>query len=302
VVVRRDGHPLAAAQVELVALPVARAGVARVFWGPMWRPRDTVHEPADIDAALHALRAEYCERRRMLLRVVPREDAPALAERLEAAGWARHADGYRTVVLDLPGTAEELRPGLHQNWRRNLAKGLRADLRVESGTGDPAWEVFMRLYGEMRARKRFDSTLDPAAFRLVRERLREDWRPRIFTASKEGIPLASIICSLQGDTGIYLFGASADAALPLRASYVAHWHAIQWLIDAGAARYDLGGANPDSPGTYQFKSGTGGRHVEFVGEFEFGGSLPSRLAVHAAEAARGGIRGLKGRLAGHGSR
>ena len=299
---RRDGRPVVAAQVELVTLPVARAGVARVFWGPMWRPRDADAEGADLDVAMDALRTEYCERRRMLLRVVPREEATAIAERLEAEGWARHADGYRTVVLDLPCSTDALRPGLHQNWRRNLAKGLRAGLGVESGTDAAAYDVFMRLYGEMRARKSFDSTLDPAAFRLVHERLREDWRPRIFTASKDGVPLASVICSFQGDTGIYLFGASADAALPLRASYVAHWHAIEWLIDVGATRYDFGGANPANAGTYQFKSGTGGRHVEFVGEFELAGSLPSRLAVHAAEAARYGLRGLRRRVAGPGPR
>jgi GNAT acetyltransferase-like protein len=298
VVVRRDGRPVAGAQVELVTLPLARLGIARVFWGPVWKRRDAAPEPADLDAALDALRAEFAERRRMLLRVVPREETTtSIGERLERAGWARHAEGYRTVVLDLPASADELRQALHQNWRRNLAKGLHAELRVESGTDAAAYEVFMRLYGEMRARKSFESTLDPAAFRLVRERLPENWRPRIFTASKEGVPLASIICSLQGDTGIYLFGASADAALPLRASYVAHWHAIRWLIDAGAVHYDLGGANPANAGTYQFKSGTGGRHVEFIGEFELAGSLPSRLAVHAAEAAREGVRALRRRFA-----
>src|SRR6476619_1810115 len=62
VVVRRDGRLLAAAQVELVTVPVARAGVARVFWGPMWRLRDAAR--ADLDVALDALRTEYCGRRR----------------------------------------------------------------------------------------------------------------------------------------------------------------------------------------------------------------------------------------------
>ena len=200
------------------------------------------------------------------------------------------------------GHRDALRPGLHQNWRRNLAKGLRAGLRVESGTDAAAYDVFMRLYGEMRARKNFDSTLDPAAFRLVHERLREDWRPRIFTASKDGVPLASIILFLtprkHGDLFVRcLGGCRASASGIVRR----HWHAIEWLIDAGAAQYDLGGANPGDAGTYQFKSGTGGRHVEFVGEFELAGSLPSRLAVHAAEATRNGLRGLRRRVAGHGA-
>ena len=210
-------------------------------------------------------------------------------------GWKRQPGAYRTVLLELPATVDELRPGFHQNWRRNLVKGEKAGLRVVAGTDDRAFDVFMGLYAEMRSRKAFEATLDPAPFRLVQERLPEHWKPMIFTAFSDAVPVAAIICSLQGDTGVYLFGASADAALPLRASYVAHWHAMEWLIRAGAKHYDLGGASPENAGTYQFKTGTGGRYVEFVGELEFSRSSAGRAGVHLAEAVRRRARGLGAR-------
>jgi lipid II:glycine glycyltransferase (peptidoglycan interpeptide bridge formation enzyme) len=290
-VVRQDGVPVAAAQVEIVRSPIPRVAIARVFWGPVWKPRGTQPSLAHAQAALKALRDEYGAKRRMVVRVVPRElSSWSAVQGLLAEGWRSRATGYRTILLDLPESADELRPALHQNWRRNLAKGLKAELDVVSATDDAAFEVFMDLYRAMRRRKVFDSTVDPAAFQRVQHRLPEDVRPRIFTASSGGRPVAAIICSLQGDTGIYLFGASADAALPLRASYAAHWRAIEWLIAEGAACYDLGGASPANAGTYQFKSGTGGCDVEFVGELEFATSSLGRTGVHVADVVRRRLR------------
>src|SRR5262249_15452699 len=62
-----------------------------------------------------------------------------------------------------------------------------------------------------------------------------------------------------GDTAIYLYGATSDEALPLRAGYFMHWQIVCWLKAQTRARwYDLGGSD-GFHGLHQFKKGMVGK-------------------------------------------
>ena len=72
---------------------------------------------------------------------------------------------------------------------------------------------------------------------------------------REGRAIAGAIIFKGGDRAVYLYGATLDEALPLRAGYFLHWHLIRWLRDNSSARwYDLGGTD-GFLGLHQFKKG-----------------------------------------------
>ncbi len=79
--------------------------------------------------------------------------------------------------------------------------------------------------------------------------------------------MAGAVIFTRGDTACYLYGATDDAALGLRAGYFLHWHVIRWLRDhTRATYYDLGGTDGFA-GLHQFKNG-------MVGEAGYINPLP----------------------------
>ena len=54
-------------------------------------------------------------------------------------------------------------------------------------------------------------------------------RPELFLVSEGGEVIAGAIIFKAGDRAVYLYGATQDRALPLRAGYFLHWHIIGWL-------------------------------------------------------------------------
>ena len=93
--------------------------------------------------------------------------------------------------------------------------------------------------------------------------LPEKLAPKIIIAYHEGKPIAGAAIALHGDTAYYVYGATAQVALPLRAGYALQWWIVRWLSDQGVRWYDLGGTGGDS-GLIQFKTGLVGRQGKFV--------------------------------------
>ncbi len=80
-------------------------------------------------------------------------------------------------------------------------------------------------------------------------------RPELFFVRHDGAIVAGAVIFKAGDRAVYLYGATSDAALELRAGYFLHWHVIRWLRDnTRATWYDLGGTD-GFQGLHQFKKG-----------------------------------------------
>lgn len=101
----------------------------------------------------------------------------------------------------------------------------------------------------MMARKKFKENVDPYKMGKMNEALDDEYKKKIFVAYKDKIPVASIVGSAIGNTGIYLLGASNEIGMKNKASYLLQWEMIKWLKQKGCQRYDLGGINKDeNPG------------------------------------------------------
>lgn len=213
---------------------------------------------------------------------------------LRAAGWTRtEAEGagfgdlQPRYVFQVPlagRDADAVFAGFNQLWRRNVRKAERSGVEVRLGGYDDLPE-FHRVYVVTASRDGF--TPRPLGYfqRMWQAMSDEDPdRIRLYLASHDGEVLAATTAVRVGRHVWYSYGASADHKRELRPSNAVQWRMITDAIDAGAAVYDLRGISDtldeQDPlfGLIQFKLGTGGEAVEYVGEWDY----PLRPLLHKA--------------------
>jgi hypothetical protein len=258
-VFRRDGEIVGGALVMVQQLPLRLGSIGICKWGPMLRT-DAWMNSVDVYAGMvEALIGEYAERRRMMLSILPRAATGghnAQIDYLMARGFRRGTTvrypARYIVRLDLPEAAQ--RNSLGQKWRYHLNKAEKAGLTFERAAAERLAE-FDALYAAMGSRKNFP---DHAAYDTIAPLFAaepESLRPELFFVRHGEAIVAGAIIFKAGDTAVYLFGATNDAALPLRAGYFMHWRIIEWLSENTSARwYDLGGTD-GFMGLHQFKKG-----------------------------------------------
>jgi hypothetical protein len=300
-IVLRDGDvAVAGARTILLDWPGLRRGVAYVKFGPLWRRHGSTPEPDLYRAAIAALFHEYCTRRGYYLTIVPRpvpDHHAAECALLAGLGFAIRRpmlDPNRYLVnvgLDSGAALQSL----DQKWRYNLRQALRSGVECRMIDDGSAIPTFTALHRRMVARKRFRDTDAVHLLPELAERLPAPMRPRVVLASHEGVPIAGAVVTACGDTAYYMYGATEDAALPLKAGYALHWWIVNWLPQLGVRWYDLGG-EAGEPGLRQFKKGLVGKQGAIVatpGEFDRWPGLRARLAGDGIYAVRAIQRGLR---------
>ena len=172
------------------------------------------------------------------------------------------------------GPRIELLAGMNQLWRRNIKKAAKAGRRRaprhrRRTAGVP------RAYVETAERDHF--TPRPLSYfqTMFDALLAEDPdRIRLYLAHHEGDLVAATTWVRVGDHAWYSYGASSTAKRDVRGSNAIQWRMITDALEAGATVYDLRGITEgleaDDPhlGLIQFKVGTGGEAVEYLGEWD----------------------------------
>lgn len=296
VLLKKDGRIVAAAQSRILKVPLLKAGIAYVRWGPLWRRHDEEASPETFRQAIRALRNEYACRRGLVLRLYPvlfRESSSGdftsiLAE--EGFSCVPEEKPDRTLVLDLSRPIEELRKGLRPHWHRYLKVAERNGLEIVEGSDDTLFDGFLRIYREMVGRKRFIEPNDINDFKAMQRRLPPEFKMKIKLCKSGENLCAGLISGAIGKTAVYLFGATSNLGLKSRGSYLLHWKLIEELKAGGFIKYDLHGIDPvANPGTYKFKAdlcGNNGADVRFLGRFDSRASALSNVCVHSGDGLR----------------
>jgi hypothetical protein len=254
-----EGEIVGGALIMVQSLPLGLARIAVSKWAPMLK--DIARPDADAIHAgmVEAMIAAYGTGPRQMLSVLPRASInPVNGEyaRLIGRGFKRGSElGFpdRYIVnLRLDDAAQ--RKSFHQTWRRQLNKSEKAGLSFEHA-GPERIADFGHLYDAMTDRKQFT---DHSAYETVPDLMAIEvpaLRPELFFVRHEGELVGGALIFKAGDRAVYLYGATNDKALPLRAGYFMHWHIIRWLRDnTTASWYDLGGTD-GFQGLHQFKKG-----------------------------------------------
>ncbi len=264
VTIERGGETIGAAAVILIRLPMIERGVAVVKWGPLWRRPGVAADIRMLEVALAALEREYVERRDFHLTVMPHADpgwSEETADALERLGFQAGSSlsSPARYLVNMSLSPDELRQSLVQKWRYNLKKAEKNDFEIEIVDPADGYDRFMALYDQMLDRKGFKDTSSVHTLPHLLAADVEAFRPMIVMVRHDGRDTAGAVVDLSGERAVYLYGATDNRALPLKAGYVLHWWIAERLCaDPNIKWYDLGGADCDH-GLHQFKKGFVGR-------------------------------------------
>jgi lipid II:glycine glycyltransferase (peptidoglycan interpeptide bridge formation enzyme)/peptidoglycan/xylan/chitin deacetylase (PgdA/CDA1 family) len=298
-VLKRDGEVVGIAQLRIIRPTPLKFGMAYLRWGPLWERRCVPLDPEVPARMARAIEEEYLEKRKLFLRVLPNAFAGSPRARAMQAAFSRFTtepldagNTYRTFVLDLSPSLEELRKGFDPKWRNKLSGAEKNELNVISGNGSTKYHAFCRIYNQMRRRKTFETTVDVDEFGRIQETLGESQRMRILICEDKGVPVAGLVVSAMGDSAIYLLGATSDDGLKSKGAYLLQWTMIQWLKENGIRWYDLGGIDPEgNPGVYSFKRGLSGVDLIQINPLVASESAVSSGIVKAGLAMQHTLRG-----------
>ncbi len=217
----------------------------------------------------------------------------AVQATLRRAGWrplvadGGFTSGQPQYVFQIPladRTEDDVLKGMNQQWRRNIKKADKAGVEVSRGSADDL-PAFHTLYAETAQRDHF--TPRPLSYfqqMFSAMTAEDDDRIRLYLARHEGDLVAATTWVRVGTHTWYSYGASSSAKRDVRGSNAVQWQMIRDALSAGADVYDLRGItdtlDSDDPhvGLIQFKVGTGGEAVEYVGEWD----LPLNRLVYKA--------------------
>ena len=218
-----------------------------------------------------------------------------VVSQLQNLGWKppRAAEGFAAgqpqYVFQVPlagRTQDDLLKGMNQLWRRNIKKADKAGVEVTQG-GTEDIKAFHQLYVETAERDHFTPRPLPyfeKMYAAMANQPADCCDFRIYNAHHEGDLVASTIWVRVGGHSWYSYGASSTAKRDVRGSNAVQWRMMTDALAAGASVYDLRGItdtldpNDSHVGLIQFKTGTGGEAVEYVGEWD----LPLNKALYTA--------------------
>jgi hypothetical protein len=303
--VKLNGEVVALAQCRIKRVPILGVGIAYVQWGPVWRKTGTEMNGEIFRQAVRALHNEYVGRRGLTLRVFPIEFTDGGSEvngTLTEEGLApmEQASRSQTILMNLRPAVAELREGMRAHWKRELKVAEKGSLDFVAGTSADLFAEFIGTYKEMVARKKFVEPNDIFQFQRIQEMLPEAQKMRVLLCRVGGELAAGAIYSAIGNSAIYLFGATSNAGMKSRGSYLLQWRIVQELKERGTAIYNLNGINAEkNPGTYKFKSDLAGIHgteVLYLGRFDAHAGSLTRSVIQLGDAVRNGRRKLQQRM------
>jgi lipid II:glycine glycyltransferase (peptidoglycan interpeptide bridge formation enzyme) len=308
-VLKRHGDVLGLAQVRIVRPTRLKFGMAYLRWGPLCERRGRQLDPEVAPAMGRSLEEEYVGKRKLFLRILPSAFGGTPRAAAIQAAFGKFTpepltddNTYRTLVVDLSPSIEELRKKLDKKWRNQLSSSEKNNLEVVEGEGrdgcSDLYRTFCLIYGQMRKRKTFETTVDVEEFGRIQQDLPERQRMRVLICEDKGVAVAGLVASAMGNSAIYLLGATSDDGLKSKGAYLLHWTLIKWLKEHGVRWYDLGGIDPKgNPGVYHFKRGFSGTEVTQMNPLVACDSMVSSTIVRAGMAMRRSLNTWRGAFA-----
>jgi ubiquinone/menaquinone biosynthesis methyltransferase len=297
----RAGRTVAAASVARRQIPMTPFGVAYCAKGPALDYGDA----RLFGEVLRLLTVDTRRQRTVVLTVEPDAEraSPGAVLALRESGYAPSPHMYQypsTMLVDVAAGDDDLLSRMSSTWRRYVRKAARDGATVIEGAGSDL-PRFYELYRETADRDRF--IIRPLDYyQRTFDGMARSGLATLFLAVTAGRAEAGLVALRFGTRAWYVWGASSSIGQQARTPYLLQWHAMRWARDHGCDTYDMWGA-PDDPedetdpmyGVYYFKRGFGGRHVRWVGPYDYVAS-PALYALWNAGLPRvlGAMRALRG--------
>jgi lipid II:glycine glycyltransferase (peptidoglycan interpeptide bridge formation enzyme) len=286
----------------------------RLFpWAFAYAPRGPVFErwnPATLDAFTGALRHIVASgpHRISHVRIEPEIEINGPCDvdgefrhALRRNGWrvGTPIQPLRTRQVDLRADEAALWGDLRKKWRQYVNKARKGGVRVVDATVDRLPE-FYSIYRETARRAGFVIRTYESYLGVWNAFARLGMARLLFAEGPDGVGVATLFLLRVGDRVIEPYGGMTEAGADSRANYLLKWEAMRTSREQGAVTYDMWGISHE--GIEQFKTGFGGREIDYVGAWNLVLDPAGRLAFDSAQALqdrigawRHGIRKVRGR-------
>jgi peptidoglycan pentaglycine glycine transferase (the first glycine) len=213
------------------------------------------------------------------------DEGGAIRRSLRAAGWrpATPIQPNATRIIDLTPDEDTLWADLRKKWRQYVNKARNAGITV-SDAGGEALPEFYRVYRETADRAGFLIRTEQA-YRDVWDAYAPSGKARLlFARDGDGTALAKLLLVRCGPRVVEPYGGMTVEGGESRANYLLKWEAIRSSKEQGATSYDLWGLA--TGGIAHFKTGFGGREVQYIGAWDLVLDPLGRQAYEQAQRAR----------------
>lgn len=244
------GRLLGAAQV--LERPVPLLGRAALLSrGPVWA--ELVPPSVRRDGLLSLLKRLKQDHRIVAATPEPCEGADPLA----GSGWLKAVTPCHLARLDLSADVAAMRARQHGKWRNRLVRAEGAGLEVcqTPMSENPGHWLLMKEADQACARR---YRRLPPAFTAAWVQQGGKKSARLFTAQKDGEPVAAMLFLLHGTSATYHVGWSGPEGRRVGAHNLLLWGAQNWLAARGMRQLDLDLIDTrNTPGIARFKLGSG---------------------------------------------
>ncbi len=274
-ILRREGLPVAMAQLRIWRLPILQKGIAYLNWGPLWRPRIDNDHLVCLKNMIRALRNEYVSKRGLILRMQPKIIEDAYSQRIlslfREEGFLRTPDPTRTFLVDLRPSIEDLRKNLHRSWRRSLTFAEKQGLILEEAKDQEHYDLILKIYSQMKTRKKFFGNMQLDMLEVHKD-LPSELKLKIMLCMDGGEAVSVLGWSNLGIICTPLIGATGDRGLLAKASFLLWWEMVRAAKAHQAAYCDTATVHEKrNPGGHFFKQGLAGKdalETRYIGRFD----------------------------------
>ena len=252
--------------------------------GISWCPGGPIGDYRAINTNFIELYCKEVEKRILYFRIGPKnilcDDSSNF---LVKTGWKtpkyKITSGL-SMYLDLTVDEENLKAKFSKNWRRNFNRFKKEDL-------------FIRKWENINIEEMIDLYRDVERFKKIGVQYTDIELRKIFYFFKDKITIYRCDNSkgalvafrgaiILGSNAYDFFAATHESARKLYPSNRLLWIMILHCKRIGISYYDLGGIDPiNNPGVYNFKKGTGAKHFESLGEWEWSNLGLLRIALNS---------------------
>ena len=263
--VGRDDHDNVVAMVQ---------GLVKILpfgFGVFWAAGGPVGNIKYINQDLVQIIRQVTGAKRLVIRIRPHICFdPVKKEVLHSTGWSecqvRLISG-QSMLLNNGLNKADLSSGLTKNWKRNLKRSKRYNLKIEKWENPNGAEIY-DLYRRMETYKGLAPQYSKQEIVGMCKHLKNHI---VFyrCVGKDGNLSGIRACSRLGYKAWDQLAAVDEAGRKRYVSYALIWQLLLDCGQAGVKEYDLCGVDlKNGLGVYNFKKGTGAKLITYLGEME----------------------------------
>ena len=259
-----NGDEAGIVQMQEVGLLKQMIHAISVDRGPLWFKGYGSAEHVNAFArALNRLYPDRLGRKRRFLPEIQQGNAKITLDFWKKSQATRD---YKTIMVDLTPSIENIKKNFQKNWRNALTKSEKNKLTVTLDNDLDYLGGFLMNYIKDRVKKRYAGA-SPKFLSALSKYAAMQNECLLMVASEDGEVIASILVYQHAHGATYQAGWTTPYGREKGAHHLLLWNAIVELKKRGVTHFDLGGYNDETTGIQTFKEGLGGQNIALIGSY-----------------------------------